>query len=224
MKKYGTVILWFFFLCSFHINAQTVNWNDTKQQKHLANIHLDADYALGYGIGYSYRLTSKRPVFLNAEYTAPFGKKLADDNKIKTGAQVHWLQSGHFHLTSKLQGVFRRYHSDYARLLNFGADLSVTGGYYQRRWFIGGELGFDKAIITHFKHSALYKESFPGVKDGWYEPSTGGNIYYGILGGWSGKNNDVYLKLGKLVQQDFNSSPMLPVYGQIGLNIKMGRK
>ena len=32
--------------------------------------------------------------------------------------------------------------------------MGVTAGYYQRKWFVAGEAGFDKAIVTHFKHSA----------------------------------------------------------------------
>ena len=61
-------------------------------------------------------------------------------------------------------------------LANFGSDLSSTIGYYKPKWFVATEVGFDKAIVTHFKHSDLFKEHFPDVKDGWYEPATGGNF------------------------------------------------
>jgi hypothetical protein len=223
MKSFYFVFVCVILLCSCFVNAQNFNWNRIGDQTHIANINISADHALNYGAGYSYRIKSKLPVLLNAEYSFPSGNNLTDDFKIKTGAQVRWWRSGNFHFASKLQGIFRRYNNDYARLLNFGADLSGMAGFYKRRWFLAGELGFDKAIVTHFKHSDLYKSNFPGVKDGWYEPSTGGNIYYGILGGWSGKNKDVYLKLGKLTQQDLGSSPMLPVYAQLGFNFRFSR-
>jgi hypothetical protein len=202
--------------------AQITNWSSfNKPQRQIINVNIAADYGLTYGVGYAYRLKSKKPLVLNAEYSFPSGKNLTDDFKTKAGAEFRWLQSGNFQFASKLQGVFRRYDNSYARLLNFGADLSSTAGYYKHHWFAAVELGFDKAIITHFKHSDLYKANFPGVKDGWYEPSTGGNIYFGIRGGWSGKNKDVYLKIGKVEQQDLKESPMLPVYAQLGFNLRL---
>lgn len=220
MKMNLTILSVIFLLTGIFTNAQTVNWKNIGHHKHLANINIAADYGLTYGAGYAYRLSSKRPVLLNAEISFPSGENIIDDFKFKTGTQVRWWQSGNFHFASQLQGIYRKYNNGYARLQNFGIDLSATAGYYKKRWFMAGELGFDKAIITHFKHSSFYKENFPAVKDGWYEPSTGGNFYYGIKGGYSFKKYDAFLKLGKLTQQDFNSSPMLPIYAELGLNFK----
>jgi hypothetical protein len=223
MKVLRLVLYFSVLLQAVVARTQTVNWEQAGQ-KHILSSHIAADHALTFGLGYSYHTEAKRPVLLNAEYSFPSGMHLTDDFKIKTGAQVRWWQWGHFHIASKLQAIFRRYQNEYVRLLNVGADISATAGYYKRHWFIAGELGFDKAIVTHFKHSDQYKSNFPAVKDGWYEPSTGGTIYYGIQGGWSFGNKDLYLKLGKLNQQDLRSSPMLPVYAQLGFNVRIGRK
>lgn len=223
MKNVRRLIIAMGFIPCSLLKAQTVNWAQLPQ-RHILNIHMAADHALNYGLGYSYRLKTKRPVLLQADYSFPSGNDLTDDLKFRTGITVNWWKTGHFQFASGLRGIVRRYQSSYARLLNFGADLSATGGYYKKHWFLAGELGFDKAIVTHFKHSAAYKASFPGVKDGWYEPSTGGNIYYGIQGGWSFGNKDLYLKFGKLAQQDLRSAPMLPVYAELGFNLRLGRK
>ena len=202
-------------------NAQTFNWNSLNQdQKHIIHINANAEYAVTYGLGYSHKLTSKLPVILNAEFSFPSGENISDDFKTRIGGQIDWFHTGNFHFITKIQGVFRRYQNGYARLLNFGSDFSGTIGYYKSRWFVAGEAGFDKAIVTHFRHTELYKQNYPGVKDGWYEPSTGGNFYYAIQAGLSRKKFDVYLKAGKLIEQDFNKSPLLPVYGQLGVNIK----
>jgi hypothetical protein len=120
-----------------------------------------------------------------------------------------------------LQGIFRRFENSYARLINFGAAISTKVGYYKQHWFVAADAGFDKAIVTHFKHSNLYKENFPGVKDGWYEPSTGGNFYYGLQTGYSTKRADIYLRAGKLIEQDFQTDPMLPFYAELGLSFKI---
>ena len=201
--------------------SQTFNWNNfNKDREHIVNVNVSADHALTYGFGYNYKLRSKLPIILNAGYSFPSGANITDDFKTRIGAQIDWFHTGNLHFITKVQGVFRRYQNDYARLLNFGSDLSGTIGYYKSKWFVAGEIGFDKAIVTHFKHSELYKQNFPGIKDGWYEPSTGGNFYYGIQAGLSGKKIDVYLRAGKLIEQDFRTSPMLPIYGELGLSIK----
>lgn len=205
----------------FTTNAQVLNWASLrKDQKHIININAAADYALTYGAGYGYQLKSKLPVVLSASYSFPSGGNISDDFKTKIGGQTRWLKTGDFYFSAKLQGIFRRFENSYARLLNFGSDMSATAGYYKHRWFVSGELGFDKAIVTHFKHFDSYKANFPGVKDGWYDPSTGGNLYYGLQTGYSFKKKDVYLKAGKLTEQDFRSSPMLPFYAELGINIK----
>ncbi len=59
------------------------------------------------------------------------------------------------------------------------------------------------------------------VRDGWYEPSAGGNFYYGLQTGLSLGKMDVYLKAGKIVTEDFRSEPMIPFTVQLGFNIKI---
>ena len=221
MKKIKYIFSIVVLFVAFASNAQTFNWSSLKKdQKHILNLNVNSEYGVTYGVGYNYHLRSKLPIILNSEYSFPSGKNITDDFKTKIGGQVDLFQVGDFHFTAKLQGIFRKYENDYARLLNFGSDLSGTVGYYKKGWFVAGEIGFDKAIVTHFKHSDLYKSNYPGVRDGWYEPSTGGNLYYGIQGGLSGRKFDVYLNAGKLTEQDFKTSPILPFYAQVGVNIK----
>jgi hypothetical protein len=98
--------------------------------------------------------------------------------------------------------------------------MSGVAGYYRPRWFVSGEAGFDKAIVTHFKHSEAYKNQYPHVINGWYEPATGGNFYYGLQTGVSFRKHDLYLRAGKILSQDFKTPPTLPLYAQIGYNIK----
>lgn len=217
-SKYIFIIAVLF--ASYFTNAQAFNWNNLKTTKHILHVNISADYGLNYGVGYMYKLRSKLPIVLNTEYSFPSGENITDDFKSKIGAQVDWFHTNNFHFVTKVQGVFRRYQNDYARLLNFGSDISGTIGYYKPKWFVSGEVGFDKAIVTNFKHSDAYKQNYPNVQDGWFEPTTGGNFYYGVQAGLSRKKFDVYVKAGKLIQEDFRTSPLLPIYGQIGVNLK----
>jgi hypothetical protein len=209
-------------IISGNIFSQTINWKSLdKEQRHIINVNAGADYGLTVGAGYGYQLKSKMPVVLNVEYSFPAGEKLFDDFKTKIGGYIRLYQVNNFQFSAKVQGVFRRYQNSFASLLNFGSDLAGIAGYYKPKWFVAGEAGFDKAIVTHFKHTAAYKQNFPSVKDGWYEPATGGNFYYGLQTGFSYRRNDIYLKAGKILAQDFSTKPLLPFYLQLGYNIRL---
>ncbi len=99
----------------------------------------------------------------------------------------------------------------------------MTGviGYYKPKWFVAGEVGFDKAIVTHFKHSENFINDFPNTQDGWYEPSTGGNFHYGIQTGYSFKNSDLTLTIGNFITQDFKTTPLIPYYFKLGYNYRI---
>ena len=209
-------------IISVNAHSQSINWEALdKDQKHIININAGAEYGAVIGIGYGYQLKSRMPILLNVEYSFPTGEKLLDDFKTKIGGYIRLYEVGNFKFSAKIHGVFRRYENSSVRLLNFGSDMSAIAGYYKPKWYVAGEGGFDKAIVTHFKHSDAFKQNFPSVKNGWYEPATGGNFYYGLHTGFSFGRNDIYLKAGNVVAQDFSTKPMLPFYMQVGYNIRL---
>ena len=218
-------ILALFVFISFNGYSQTINWSRLqKADRHIAGIYGGLEYSLISGIGYGYQLKTKMPIVLLADFSMPWGEKLLDDNKTKLGATFKLARAGNFHFTAKIQGVFRRYESDFVRMVNFGSDQSATAGYYKKKWFVAGEVGFDKAIVTNFKHAQLYKDVYPNVQDGWYEPATGGNFYVGLQSGVSFKKSDLTLRLGKVVTEDFKTTPGIPFYFQLGYSFRYGSK
>ncbi|SFH05886.1 hypothetical protein [Pedobacter insulae] len=205
--------------------GQTINWNRLERtDRHMLSINAGLDYGLTGGLAYGYKLKTETPVVLTAEYSTPFGEVLIDDYKSKIGVMLRFAEFGDFSFSAKLQGLFRRYESEYVRMSNFGTEISVTSGYYKKNWYIAAEAGFDKAIITHFKHAEIYRENFPLVKDGWYEPSSGGNFNYGLQAGFSVDKSDITLRIGWVITQDFKTVPNLPFYAQLGYAIKLRNK
>jgi hypothetical protein len=205
--------------------AQNLNWaNLSQDQQHIINVNIGMDYSVNYAIGYGYKLKTALPIIASVEYLQPSGKNLVDDFKVKVGGQIQLYHTGPLFIVAKVYSIFRRYENNYVSMANFGSDLSATVGYFKPKWFAAADVGFDKAIVTHFKHSELFKEHFPDVKDGWYEPATGGNLYYGLQGGISLGRVDIYLKAGKVISQDFKTAPTLPFYGQLGINLKFKAK
>jgi hypothetical protein len=200
--------------------AQTVNWRSLKSEdKHILNLNAGWDYATTFGIGYGYKVDSRLPLIIGTELSLPAGETLLDDFKAKVGGQAEVFRHNRFSASLKVNGIFRRYQSEFVRLANFGAELSSAIGYYRPRWYAAAEFGFDKAIVTHIRHSRLIEEYYPEIQSGWYIPS-GGNFFYGIQMGYSFNKYDVYLKTGKTVTQDFKTKPLIPLYLQVGLNRK----
>lgn len=221
MKKYRISVL-FLMLAAGFLRSQTLNWAAlNKKERHILNANIGAEYGVIFGLGYGHKLnTGLFPIITGVEFSLPFGSTLLDDFKVKAGANIRWIKIRDFQFSTRVQGIFRRFENENVVISNFGLDMAGTIGYYRPKWFAGIEAGFDKAIVSHFEHTAHYKEIFPEVKNGWYEPSTGGNFYYGIQGGYSFSNQEIYLKLGNIISQDFKTKPQLPFLVQIGYNYK----
>ncbi|MBA4851014.1 hypothetical protein [Emticicia sp. BO119] len=215
------LIFIFCFITMSFCHAQTINWASLqREQRHITSLNTGLDYGVTFGLAYHCQLKTTLPIVVGAEYSIPSGKNLVDDFKTKVGGTIRWISIGDFQFSTKVEGVFRRYENNYVRLNNFGSDLSGIIGYYRPKWFLAGEVGFDKAIVTHFKHTDLMKENF-AAKDGWYNPATGGNLYYGVQSGLSWRSHDLTLKAGRIVSQDFKTKPLLPLYVQFGYNLKI---
>ena len=202
--------------------AQMLNFNSLENSKHIINVGIGWDYDLSYSAGYAYRVSTKFPLFLNTNISIPSGEKILDDFKIKLGGQVVVLNNENLKGSITLNGIFRKYENPLVRLLNFGSETKVTFGYYKPKWYVAGETGFDKAIVTHFKHSEIFRDNiYPGVVDGWYEPAAGGNFYYGLQTGYSFKKCDITFNIGKVITQDFKTTPLIPYYMMLGINYSL---
>ena len=220
MKQLITYTIVAIMLVTSTLCAQTINWrslNDNK--KHIANANFGFGYGTIIGLGYGEKLPVKFPLVVNVEFSTPFGEDLFDDLKTKLGGQAELYSFHNFSIAVKAYGIYRQYKNEFVKLAGFGSEFSTTIGYYKPKWYVAGEFGFDKAIATHIKNSDIMKENYPGSEDGWYVP-TGGNFFYGITSGYSFKTEDIYLKVGKTVTQDFKTNPTIPFYAEAGFNVR----
>jgi len=222
MKTLKFILTAFTLLLTNGVFAQTINSAGLRQDDvNIIHTSINIDYGVTAAVGYNRKLNNSLfPVFTGIEFSAPAGNDIKGDYKVKLGGQIRLIKMNDFQFAVKLQGVFRSYDSDFVHLLNFGSDIAGTVGYYRTNWHAGAEAGFDKAIVTHFRHSSIYKQQYSGVKDGWYEPATGGNFYYGIHAGYSIAMVDINLKAGKVISQDFSTKPTLPFFSQLGINYR----
>jgi len=223
MKAIVLILTFLLSLLNSNIShSQTLNWESLKkEEKHILNANAGWDYSFVYGFGYGYHLKTKLPIILESSISFASGEVIFDDFKTKLGGQINLYQIENFRFNAAIHGIYRHYGNPLVILQNFGADASTTIGYYKSKWFIAGEFGFDKAIVTYFKHSDIYKEVYPDVKNGWFEPTTGGNFNFGIQGGCSFYRSDITLRAGKAMNEDFKSTPLIPFYLQLGYNYKL---
>jgi hypothetical protein len=223
MKNLNVSLLFLVFI--FHLqdlNAQTINWNSLDNANHIINANFGLDYSISYGVGYSYKLKTRLPIAISANFSMPSGENLFDDFKTKIGAEILLFNRSKFAGTVSINGIYRRNEMSVVKLQNFGGEVKGRVGYFKPKWFVAAEAGFDKAIVTNFRHSKSFIENiYPDVRDGWYEPSTGGNFLYGLQGGYSFKRTDITLNLGRVVTQDMNASPLIPYYLTVGFNVKI---
>lgn len=206
------------FLLSTAALAQTMNWQSiSPDQKHIIQVHAALDYSTSFGAGYGYQIKSKLPLILSTQLSIPAGDQFMDDFKSKLGGQVRVYAYKSFMASVSVYANFRAHQTDLVKLQSFGSELTGVAGFYKSRWFAAAEFGFDKAIATHIKHRDQMKQYYPDVQDGWYVP-TAGNFNYGIQGGCTFSTYDVTLRIGKLTDQNFQTTANLPYYLQIGAN------
>lgn len=202
-------------------HSQDVNWRSLREdQRNIIRFNVGFDYGVTAQVGYSRSFTLIRPVLLGLDYSFPMGSVLLDDFKVRLGGQVEVVQIGGFSATVRILSNFRRYQNSLVRILSFGSDFAAVAGYYEPTWHAAGEFGFDKSIVSEFKHSDVMKANFPAIRDGWYIP-TGGHYYYGIQTGKTiGETFDLSLRLGATSAQFDDENAVLPYYLQIGLGMR----
>ncbi len=221
MKLYHYILSAALLTLSIDSYSQVTNWNETNNKsRYILTLSLGLEYGLVYSVGLGYQTRSKHPSILNIAFSAPAGRYAADDLKIKIGGQTSVYRSGNFHAVANMQAIIRRYQNSYVRMINVGSEFSGVVGYYQGGWFVASEMGFDKAILTNIRHTNPYRVNFPDAKSGWYEPSTGGNFYYGLQSGFTIRQNYYFLQLGKLITQDFKTKPSIPYYFNAGVSLR----
>lgn len=154
-----------------HLGAQNVNWRtlDTGPASTIS-FNGGVEYGVVFGVAYGRRISSRLPVLIGADFSMPAGDALLDDFKVRSGVQSEVLRAGSFSATVKANGVFRRFENTQALLQNFGSEFAGIAGYYTTRWFVAGEVTFDKAIITHVKHLKAATDLNPSLVSGWYIP------------------------------------------------------
>ncbi len=195
------------------MKAQNLHYQMSSGHNHFLAAKFGADYGTVIGLSYGQRITSAKPTFLTVESSIPFGHKLLDDWKMRLAVESELWKTRHFSFTLKPGFIVRRYDTDIARLLNIGADLTTSFGYFNAKWLFAIEANYDQSLSTHIKHHSL-QENYPDIYNGWIGPA-GANLKFGAQAGYAFGKNFLSIKAGKVYARSFQDNPTLPFYFEI---------
>jgi len=201
------------------IEAQVYNFANLK--KNIIHTSFGVDFGFTTNVGYAqFFHLMDRKIALGIDLSIPTGRTLFDDYKIKLGSQFEIYNFHNFKALGRFYGNYRRVDNGGYLANSFGADIAMLFGYYSQKWHLAGELGFDKAIITHLRHDAWYIEQYRMAQTGWYH-TTAGHLFIGLQTGYSMQKLplDWRFKMGIYKTQSWKNST-LPFYGSLGINYK----
>lgn len=197
----------------------TAQWNVARFDRASNRIFttLGLDPAVVASIGYARVVRVGEHAFQVAgEAAIPAAEVDTRDFRVRLQTQTSLMHWRSVHLTGSMAFITRGTENSIYRGLNFGADLTGTLGLYRPGWFVSGEFGFDKAIITHVTHSDWYRRYFfSGARDGWYLTG-GGTFHYGLVGGLAVGSAEIVGRFGLRRTEDFNEV-LPPMYASLGL-------
>ncbi|MEM6991336.1 MAG: hypothetical protein AAF721_12580 [Myxococcota bacterium] len=180
-----------------------------------------AEYGFVAGVGYGrvFRIAN-RPLVLSGDLTMPIAMPDFGDYRARVGVQIPIVYKRGAVLAARVAPAVRGNDNTIARMTSLGTDTGVLAGYYAKRWFIAGEVGIDAAWTTHIEHADRYRVTQnPAAKDGWYAV-TGGNVYYGLLGGYSFEFADLMLRVGQSRNLSNGKTGFLPAYATLNISFR----
>lgn len=175
------------------------------------------DPALVTSLGYARVIPVGGHAFqINGDLGVATARWDARDFRLRFGVQTSLELWGSFHLAGSATAIARGTENVIYRGYDFGADVTGTLGFYRQRWFLAGEFGKDKAVITHVEHTDWYRDQYyPDAKDGWYLDA-GGTLHFGLGAGLTLGRAELEGRFGFLRTEDFNDVTP-PVYARLGL-------
>lgn len=221
MKRTSIIVLGAALLTALGARDAAAQWNvarmETRPNRMYATYGLDPAFVATVGYGRVIRLYGHE-FQLTADGGLATEKLDTRDFRARVGTQTSLLRWRSLHLTGSATFITRGTENQVYKALDFGADLTGTLGLYRRGWFVAGEIGKDKAIVTHVTNSDWYKRYFyPDAKDGWYL-DCGGTVHYGLAAGLALGPMEVVGRFGWLRTETWDQmSP--PVYASVGVGI-----
>ena len=211
------IIFTFAILFSFPLFSQTINpeaW-EGRQSDQAVQLYGGLKYGVILGAGYYHSFEIKNHRFwAGLEMESAAGKDLLDDHREEISLNTTLLKKGSIRLNTGIGFLHRASQNDYVNMNDLAGKWNVSVGVYRPKWFVGAEANLEHSFALRLNHQEVYREIYPDVKDGWYN-SGGGNLQFGLMGGYSIGKLDLSAQLGPSINRSGRMN-LLPFYGLIG--------
>lgn len=221
MNRTSSILAGVLLLSALAAREAAAQWNvaDFGRDRNRVYLTFGLDPAFVLTLGYGHVVSvGGHDVQLTSDVGLVTAHLDVGDFRVRLGSQTSLVRVGSVHLTGSAAFVFRGTDNPIYRAIDFGSDFTGTLGVYRHGWFAAGELGFDKAIVTHITNSAWYREHFyPEAKDGWYLASAG-TAHAGFAGGLQLGRTEFVGRFGVL-RTERGKALMPPMYASVGMGV-----
>ncbi|MEE9167207.1 MAG: hypothetical protein V3U24_07090 [Candidatus Neomarinimicrobiota bacterium] len=190
------------------------------------NFEMDPVFAIVAGYARNIEIKKlSRNVTLTGDITLPIFVMDLKHYRIDLGSRTALFNSEKWNIISALSVINKGTDNPvYAGYL-FSIEEGLLLGHFATEWYMAIDLSYEKFLFTKIEHTHWYKESVhTDAKDGWYS-STGGNITFGLQGGYTFRNViELTLRFGMYKTEGFNNAGGIPFVVNIGMNYHLQRK
>lgn len=200
--------------------AQVFNIMQPGYQHVYFSLEIDpvSSFTAGYARSFGIELINRGITFA-VDVTLPYYLLDMEHYLAKLSLRVKIVNFTNWHILNRISVMY----SGTDNALYFGNNVSLDEtlliGHFVDRWHVSGEIGYTKFLYTYIHHNKWYKTThFSEARSGWYS-RTGGNISFGIHGGYKFKDTiEATLRLLMKRTEKLNPIEGPLFYGNLGVN------
>lgn len=185
---------------------------------HVVTARTGLDSAVALGLGYARRATPRwwrHDVLVYGELVLPAGDLDLGDTNLEAGVRTAVWRRDHLGVQLSFGPTLRNTSTNLFAANAIGVHAALLPGYWNQRWGLMAELGFEKMLATHLRHDEMYTVvHYPGATNGWYQNSAG-TLRLGIRAGVHVGTLQLSLRAGTQ-QTERGESHLPPFYATLG--------
>jgi hypothetical protein len=144
---------------------------------------VDPMFALGLGVIKHVRLEPlQRDLLLSADVSVPVFLLDLKHFEVNVAARMSLFSVGPISVANRLGFFAMTTSNDIYSGVEWGIKEGLLIGYLGEDWHLAAQAEYGANLLTYLAQSALYRDMYPGAKDGWYA-CAGGRLKLGVQGG-----------------------------------------
>lgn len=186
------------------------------------NLGLDPTFVAGVGYAQSFPIPAiKRDLTLIGDFAIPIFLPDLKDYQLQVGSRIPVIGYKGLQLVNRLNLKLTGNQTWMFYVTGFSFQEGALAGYFHPRFFVAGEFGYTKFLVTYYQHSDEYRERvYADAQDGWYA-NTGGSWTVGLEGGFNVGRFEFGLRAGAFKTERWNSPIASPFLANLTVNYRL---